>query len=87
MLTPHEKTSRSVGLVCAADDFDLRRRFERPEGVPFGGPVQLGADHDHLAELIATGIVRAPTSGSRHVPKHRIKSKGTVSDLVAEQRR
>ena len=57
-------------------------------GRPVARLSALDADHDHLAELIATGIVRAPTSSKRrHVPKHRIKSKGTVSDLVAEQRR
>lgn len=48
----------------------------------------LEATHDHLTELIAAGIVRAPTSSRRrHAPPQRIKSKGTVSDLVAEQRR
>ncbi len=57
-------------------------------GRPVARLSALDAAHDHLAELIATGIVRAPTSSKRrHVPKHRIKSKGTVSDLVAEQRR
>lgn len=58
-------------------------------GRPVARLSPLDADHDHLAELIAAGIVRAPTSRERrrHVPKHRIKPKGTVSDLVAEQRR
>jgi prevent-host-death family protein len=57
-------------------------------GRPVARLSALDAAHDHLAELIATGIVQAPTSSKRrHVPKHRIKSKGTVSDLVAEQRR
>jgi prevent-host-death family protein len=57
-------------------------------GRPVARLSSLDADQDHLAELIAAGIVRAPTSSKRrHVPKHRIKSKGTVSDLVAEQRR
>jgi prevent-host-death family protein len=57
-------------------------------GRPVARLSALDAAHDHLAELIAAGIVRAPTSSKRrHVPKHRIKSKGTVSDLVAEQRR
>jgi prevent-host-death family protein len=58
-------------------------------GRPVARLSSLDAAHDHLAELIAAGIVRAPTSSKRgrHVPKHRIKSKGPVSDLVAEQRR
>jgi prevent-host-death family protein len=58
-------------------------------GRPVARLSSLDAAHDHLAELVAAGIVRAPTSSKRrrHVPKHRIKSKGTVSDLVAEQRR
>jgi len=57
-------------------------------GRPVARLSSLDAAHDHLAELIAAGIVRAPKNSTRrHVPKHRIKSKGTVSDLVAEQRR
>jgi len=57
-------------------------------GRPVARLSSLDAAHDHLAELVAAGIVRAPeNSKPRHVPKHRIKSKGTVSDLVAEQRR
>ena len=40
-----------------------------------------------LDELIAAGIVTpAPRQGPRKLPKP-IKAKGTVSDLVAEQRR
>lgn len=57
-------------------------------GRPVARLSSLEASHDHLAELIAAGIVRAPASDTRrHVPKRRIKSKGSVSDLVAEQRR
>lgn len=57
-------------------------------GRPVARLSSLDAAHDHLAELIAAGIVRAPeNSARRHVPKRRIKSKGTVSDLVVEQRR
>jgi prevent-host-death family protein len=46
-------------------------------------------DHqtEHLAELIASGIVRAPKRATRHRPASRIKAMGPVSDLVAEQRR
>ena len=57
-------------------------------GRPVARLSSLDAAHDHLAELVAAGIVRAPTSNRRrHVPKHRINSKGTVSELVADQRR
>ena len=57
-------------------------------GRPVARLSSLEPTHDHLADLIAAGIVRAPTSSKRrHVPQQRIKSKGTVSDLVAEQRR
>jgi prevent-host-death family protein len=46
-------------------------------------------DHstDRLAELIAAGVVRPAKRTSRVAPKRRIKPKGSVSDLVAEQRR
>jgi prevent-host-death family protein len=45
-------------------------------------------DHpsDRLAELVASGAVRPPRSERRR-PVRRIKTKGPVSDLVAEQRR
>jgi hypothetical protein len=32
-------------------------------------------------------VVRPPASGTRHRARSRIKPKGSVSDLVAEQRR
>lgn len=46
-------------------------------------------DHpnDRLAALIASGAVRPPRSRQRQRPARRIKPKGSVSDLVAEQRR
>ncbi|MEO1062009.1 MAG: type II toxin-antitoxin system prevent-host-death family antitoxin [Actinomycetota bacterium] len=47
----------------------------------------LDASEDRLAELVAAGVVRPPTSHRRHVPTERIRAAGTVSDLVAEQRR
>jgi prevent-host-death family protein len=55
-----------------------------------GRPVArlLGIDEptDRLAELIATGLVRAPKTSTRRLPKP-IKASGPVSDLVADQRR
>lgn len=47
----------------------------------------LGADSDRLADLVAAGVVRAPERRQRHRPAQRIRAAGTVSDLVAEQRR
>ena len=46
-------------------------------------------DHsiDRLADLIAAGVVRPAKRTNRVAPKRRIKPKGSVSDLVAEQRR
>jgi len=42
---------------------------------------------DHLAELIAAGVVRPARRTTRVAPKQRIKPRGSVSDLVADQRR
>lgn len=42
---------------------------------------------DQLAALIAAGAVRPPESRQRHRPARRIGAKGSVSDLVADQRR
>ena len=41
---------------------------------------------ERLSELVAAGLVHPPTSPG-HQPAPRVKAKGTVSDLVAEQRR
>lgn len=42
---------------------------------------------DRLADLVAAGVVRAPTRRTRRRPSRRIQAKGSVSDLVVEQRR
>lgn len=42
---------------------------------------------DRLAALVASGAVRPPKNRQRQRPARRIKAKGSVSDLVAEQRR
>jgi prevent-host-death family protein len=42
---------------------------------------------DRLADLVAAGVVRAPTRKTRRRPTRRIEAKGPVSDLVSEQRR
>ena len=40
-----------------------------------------------LANLISAGIVRPPKDAIRHLPDRRIVANGSVSELVAEQRR
>ncbi len=42
---------------------------------------------DRLAELVAAGLIRPPTRSGRRRPTKRIQSNGSVSDLVADQRR
>lgn len=42
---------------------------------------------DRLAALVASGAVRPPKARQRQRPARRIKANGSVSDLVAEQRR
>jgi prevent-host-death family protein len=46
-------------------------------------------DHptDRLAELIAAGVVRPAKRTNRIAPNRRIQPKGSVSELVGEQRR
>lgn len=76
---------------------NLSRYLERVQGgeevivTDRGRPVaRLSAlDHstDHLAELISSGVVRPAVRTSRRPPKRRIRPRGSVSDLVAEQRR
>ncbi len=46
-------------------------------------------DHEdtRMADLIAAGAVRPPKSSGRRRPARRIVPSGSVSDLVAEQRR
>ena len=56
-------------------------------GRPVARLSALDAPHDRLAELVAAGVVRSPSSPQRYLPKRRIKAKGSVSELVAEQRR
>lgn len=56
-------------------------------GRPVAKLCPLDAPDDRLADLVAAGVVRPPTSGTRHRSRSRIKPQGDVSDLVAEQRR
>lgn len=47
----------------------------------------LDAPDQRLADLVTAGVVRAPSGRSRHVPERRLQSTGSVSELVADQRR
>lgn len=42
---------------------------------------------DRLAELVEAGIIRPAARMTRARPARRIKARGSVSDLVTEQRR
>ena len=80
---------------------DLKNNLSRYLDRVRGGEVVIVTDHgrpvarlsalehstDRLAELIASGVVRPPKSRSRQRPTRRIRPKGSVSDLVADQRR
>jgi prevent-host-death family protein len=76
---------------------NLSRYLDRVKGgeevivTDHGRPVArlMSLDHstDRLAELIASGVVRPAKRTTRRPPTRRIKPKGSVSDLVAEQRR
>lgn len=56
-------------------------------GRPVARLTRLEPSMDRLAALIASGAVQAPATGTRRRPARRIKSTGSVSELVAEQRR
>ncbi len=56
-------------------------------GRPVARILPIDAPTDRLAELAAKGLVRPPISTSRKAPQNRITPKGSVSDLVADQRR
>jgi prevent-host-death family protein len=55
-------------------------------GRPVARLVAIDASTDRLAALIDDGTVRAARSPRRALPQ-RVRGKGTVSDLVADQRR
>jgi prevent-host-death family protein len=88
-------TSRTVGIRDLKNNLskyiDRVRSGEELVVTDRGRPVArlsaVDSSTDRLAELVAAGVVRAPTRRSRHRPRGRIEAKGSVSDLVAEQRR
>ena len=56
-------------------------------GRPVARLSALDESTDRLSDLIAAGVVRPPTRKRRRRQQRRIEAKGSVSDLVAEQRR
>jgi antitoxin (DNA-binding transcriptional repressor) of toxin-antitoxin stability system len=64
-----------------------RRDFVVGSDRPVARLSAIDPSHDRLAELVAMGVVRPPSTPERYLPKRRIKAKGSVSELVAEQRR
>lgn len=74
--------SKYIDLVRTGEEVIVTDR-----GRPVARLLPIDASHDLLADLVANGQVRPPISTTRHRPRSRIKPKGSVSDLVAEQRR
>lgn len=74
--------SRYIDRVRAGEEIIVTDR-----GTPVAKLSSVDPSIDRLASLVAAGVVRAPTREPRTGTRPRIKSKGSVSDLVAEQRR
>ena len=74
--------SRYMERVRAGEDVIVTDR-----GRPVARLVPLDTADNRLADLVAAGVVRAPDTRMRRIPEHRITATGSVSDLVAEQRR
>lgn len=74
--------SRYLDRVRLGEDVIVTER-----GRPVARLSALGQASDRLGELIAAGAVRPPQRATRTRPAHRIRPKGAVTDLVAEQRR
>lgn len=88
-------TSTSVGVRDLKNNLSqyLTRVQEGEEvivtdrGRPVARLVAVDGATDRLAGLIAAGAVRAPRTATRRRPSRRIQAKGSVSELVVEQRR
>lgn len=74
--------SKYISRVQAGEEVIVTDR-----GRPVAKLSPLDTPDDRLADLVAAGVVRPPASGVRHRAGSRIKPKGDVSSLVAEQRR
>lgn len=56
-------------------------------GRPVAHLISVDKGDDKMSELVASGIIQAPRSRVRELPKQRIQSKGSVSELVIAERR
>jgi prevent-host-death family protein len=74
--------SRYLGRVQEGEEVIVTDR-----GRPVARLSALDHSTDRLAEMIAAGVVRPAKRTTRRPPKRRIKPKGSVSDLLAEQKR
>lgn len=74
--------SRYLDRVREGEDVIVTDR-----GHPIARLSALDHTENRLAELIASGVVRPAKRTSRRPPANRIAPKGSVSDLVADQRR
>jgi prevent-host-death family protein len=76
----HDRLSEYLAQVSDGSEIIVTRRGKqvaRLTGV---------SDHDPLSELVRRGLVRLPDK-PRTARQARVKPRGSVSDLVAEQRR
>ncbi|MDD9372334.1 MAG: type II toxin-antitoxin system prevent-host-death family antitoxin [Acidimicrobiales bacterium] len=74
--------SRYLDRVKAGEEVIVTER-----GRPVARLSAMDHPSDRLAALVASGAVQPPKSTARRRPARRIKARGSVSDLVAEQRR
>jgi prevent-host-death family protein len=76
----HDRLSEHLDHVQAGGEIVVTRR-----GRPIARLSAIDAD-DPLDELVRRGLVTKPTT-SRRPARPRVKAKGNVADLVADQRR
>lgn len=76
----HDRLSEHLDRVAQGDEIVVTRRGRRIARLT---PIDAG---DRLEELVARGLVTPPTSSGRTL-REPVKARGTVSDLVADQRR
>jgi prevent-host-death family protein len=56
-------------------------------GRPVAHLISVDKGDDKIGDLVAAGLIQAPKSQVRELPKRRIQSKGSFSELVIEERR
>jgi prevent-host-death family protein len=56
-------------------------------GRPVALIISVDKGDDKIGKLVEAGIIQAPKSQVRELPKRRIQSKGSVSELVIAERR